>query len=297
VRQALTLLAACALLAACSSSHAIGNTHVTVDGRRVLVRVPGKAAHAPLLLILHGYGSDAVNEEQRLQLRRPAERAGMIEVLPEGLKDSYGERFWNATPACCAGRGPQTDDSRFLADLIDTVARRYHADRRRIYVTGLSNGGFMAHRMACDHADTVAAIVSFSGAGALPAGDCRPTQPVAVLEVHGTADANILYAGGRAFADYPGARQTVADWARRNHCAAHPVAGGRLHIVERAAADGSDDTKLAPNETSVLRYPGCARGGSAELWTEHGAEHVPQLSPVFGERAVAFLLAHPQPAP
>jgi polyhydroxybutyrate depolymerase len=296
VWRALALLVGCSLLAACgSSAHASHDTRITVGGRRVLVRVPGKAAHPPLLLILHGYGSDAVSEERRLQLRRPAERAGMIEVLPEGLKDSYGEQFWNATPACCAARGPETNDSGFLATLVDAVARRYHADRRRIYVTGLSNGGFMSHRMACDHAGVVAAIVSFSGAGALHAGACRPTEPVAVLEVHGTADASILYAGGHAFAEYPGARQTVADWARRNACAAHPVAGASFHIVARAAADGSDDTKLAPRETSVLRYPGCARGGAAELWTEHGAEHVPKLTPEYGDRAVAFLLAHPKP--
>src|SRR3954447_9879694 len=129
---------ACVLLVGCGAAHARAHDdHLTVDGRRVLVRVPA-SAHPPLLLILHGYSGDALEEEQRLGLRAPAARNGMLEVLPNGLRDSYGNRFWNATSACCAAAGPKVDDSRFLGRLIAEVRRRYHADPQRIFVAGLS---------------------------------------------------------------------------------------------------------------------------------------------------------------
>jgi polyhydroxybutyrate depolymerase len=273
----------------------VHDTHVTVAGRRVLVRVPAHAGQPPLLLILHGYGSHALQEERYLELRRPAERAGMIEVLPDGTPDSYGKRFWNATPACCGAGGPAVDDSRFLGQLVATVARRYGADRKRIFAIGLSNGGFMAHRLACDHARSFAAIVSLAGAGAIEAADCQPSQPVSILEVHGSADSRILYGGGVAYAAYPGTRRTVADWARRNRCAARPRAGRLLHLATRALADDPSSRALGPHETTVTTYAGCAAGGHVELWTMRGADHVPALTPDFGARAVAFLLAHPKP--
>jgi polyhydroxybutyrate depolymerase len=296
VVRLLVLLSLAGLLAGCGSSHASGDTHVTVDGRRVLVRVPAKAAHPPLLLILHGYSLEAQQEERYLQLRGAARRAGIVEVLPEGTKDSHGARFWNATPACCAGFGGPVDDSGFLAALLREVARRTHADTRRIYVAGFSNGAFMAHRLACDHATLVAGIVSVAGAGALESSACRPAAPVAVLQVHGSADGTIRYDGGVAFAPYPGARQTVADWARRDGCAMTPQSAGTIHIATRALANDQSSAPLHGKETTVARYGGCRPGGAAELWTIRGGDHGAALAPGFGDRIVRFLLAHRKPA-
>jgi polyhydroxybutyrate depolymerase len=296
VVRLLVLLSLAGLLAGCGSTRASRDTHVTVDDRRVLVRVPANAKHPPLLLILHGYTGEAVQEERYLQLRSAARRAGIVEVLPEGTKDSRDARYWNASPACCAGFGRPVDDSRFLAALLREVARRTHADPQRIYAAGFSNGGFMAHRLACDHADLVAAIVSVAGAGPVDPSACRPASPVAVLQVHGTADQTIRYDGGLAFAAYPGAQQTVGDWARRDGCGAKPQSAGRIHVATRALADDPTSPKLHGKETAVERYGGCRPGGAAELWTIHGGDHGAALAPGFGDRIVRFLLAHPKPA-
>jgi polyhydroxybutyrate depolymerase len=297
VRRLLALLLVSLAVAACgSSSRASGDTHVTVDGRRVLVRVPPKAAHPPVLLILHGYTLEAQQEERYLQVRDVARRSGIVEVLPEGTKDSHGARYWNATPACCAGFGQPVDDSAFLAALLREVVRRTHADARRIYVAGFSNGAFMAHRLACDHAGLVAGIVSVAGAGAIDPAACRPAEPVAVLQVHGSADGTIRYDGGVAFGPYPGARQTVADWARRDGCAAAPQSAPDIHIATRALANDPASPKLHGKETTVARYSGCRSGGAVELWTIRGGDHGAALAPGFGARIVRFLLAHPKPA-
>ena len=83
--------------------------------------------------------------------------------------------------------------------MVEEVAAEHAVDRRRVYVVGFSNGGFMSYRLACDHADRIAAIVSISGATYADPDRCAPSEPVAVLEVHGTDDRTIPYDGGMWF--------------------------------------------------------------------------------------------------
>src|SRR5262249_41179079 len=147
------------------------------------------------------------------------------------------------------------------------VSARYAIDPRRVYVVGFSNGGSMAHRLACEAADRVAAIVSIGGANWKDAGPGRPSGPVAALEGHAGGD-------GRS------ARETVATWARRDGCA------GPLGLFG-AAVPGA--------ETTTERYAGCPAGIDVELWTVHGGRHAP-THPAFGELAWRFLEQHPKPA-
>ena len=114
------------------------------------------------------------------------------------------------------------DDAAYLRRLIETVQARWPVDPRRVYVLGHSNGGYMSHRMACEHADLVAGIVSLAGAAfddpvnIDPAlARCKPSEPVHILEIHGEEDGTVLYAGGRPV-NTPSARETVAGWAVRN---------------------------------------------------------------------------------
>ena len=107
----------------------------------------------PLVVVLHGYSGDAAWMENYFRFQPVAESRGLLLCYPQGTLDAQGWRFWNATDACCDFYGAGEDDSAYLRSVIEDIARRFAVDRKRIYVTGLSNGGYMSHRMACDRAD------------------------------------------------------------------------------------------------------------------------------------------------
>jgi polyhydroxybutyrate depolymerase len=142
--------------------------------------------------------------------------------------------------------------------------------------------------MACDHADQIAAIVSLAGAMFDDVSRCAPKEPVAVLEVHGTADTIIPYAGGMIQGHaFPGATTTVSDWATIDGCDA---------MADTSAPPLDLESALAGAETTVTSYAaGCKPGGHAELWTIQGASHIPTFSPTFASGAIDFLLAHAKP--
>src|SRR5205823_14788929 len=130
-----------------------------------------------------------------LRLAPIAEQKGFLYCFPDGTIDKDGNRFWNATDACCDFYGQNPDDSGYLRGLIEEIGARYALDRKRVFLIGHSNGGVMSYRMACDHADLIAAIISLSGETFLHPDRCTPSQPVNVLEIHATADTTAPYIG------------------------------------------------------------------------------------------------------
>jgi polyhydroxybutyrate depolymerase len=247
----------------------------------------------PLVILLHAYRTDGDFVHYYFQLQPLADRFGFLYVHPDGSEDSAGDEFWNATEACCDVHGSGVDDSGYLEGLIRDIEAVYSVDPKRVYIVGHSNGGFMAYRMACDHADTVAAIVSVAGAMFKDPSACKPSHPVSVLEVHGTADDVIPYRGGRfQGAPVPGAEQSVLDWARFDGCARPPTAGPHLDV---AAINQSQSTPLPGKETRVSIYrKGCRAGTEIQLWTVVGGDHIPEFSKEFAHDLIKFLFAHPK---
>lgn len=263
------------------------------DDRPFDVRVPPgyeEGTPAPLLVLLHGYGATGQIQGAYLGLDEAADAAGMLYVHPDGVTNKLGKQYWNATDACCAPRTGAPDDSAYLAAVIAQVRDQYDVDPRRIYVMGHSNGGFMSFRMACDHADVVAAIVSLEAATFDDPADCAPSEPVAVLAVHGTADRTIEYDGddiaGRSF---PSAPTTVETWAGYNGCATTPDDPTPAPAERAVVAD-------LPKATVTSYTDGCDPGGAAELWTQPDGVHIPRWDPTFKTQVLDWLLAHPKPA-
>ncbi|MGB8859345.1 MAG: PHB depolymerase family esterase [Ilumatobacteraceae bacterium] len=244
------------------------------------------ATPVPLVVLLHGYGITGAMQEDYFHFERLAEQRGFLLVHPDGTVDADGKHFWNATDACC-GFGETVDDSGYLAAVIRQVQAAYSVDPRRIFLIGFSNGGFMSYRMACDHADLIAALVSISGATYLDPSACSPSQPVNVLEIHGTADEAIAYEGGTFRNEpHPGAEASIDDWATYNGCSGGATTG---------AATLDLDARLGGDESVITTYASCPQSGAAELWTIVGGSHIPHLSRTFTAQVIDFLLAHPKP--
>lgn len=249
------------------------------------------AKATPLVFMLHGYSANGAAEEALMQLSATAQEHVFLYAYADGTRDSKGERFWNATDACCDFEHVPVDDVGYIDAILADIAAKYNVDAKRVFLVGHSNGGFMAHRYACERAATVAAIVSLAGATWEDPSICKPTVPVAVVQVHGDADQEIGYDGGAntdidgAAHPYPSAHETVARWAALDTCAQPLSDGGTLSI----------DLSRPDDSTQVERYGGCPTTSGVELWTMHGSGHIPALGPSWGESIWSFFSAHPKP--
>ena len=142
-------------------------------------------------------------------------------------------------------------------------------------MVGYSQGAHMAHRLACDSADLVSAVVGIAG----QLQDCAPVRPVSALTIHGTEDEAISYTEGS-----PGAVETISTWARADGCT------GALEDTGQAL----DLTTLAGSETTVQAFTGCPEGIDVELFTMNGVQHGPEWTSALPEVVVGFLEAHPR---
>jgi polyhydroxybutyrate depolymerase len=241
----------------------------------------------PLVVLLHGFGATGAIQEAYFRLEPLAESKGFLYVHPDGTLNAINKQFWNATDACCNFYGSTVDDSKYLIDLVNEIKTRVNVDPKRVYFFGHSNGGFMSHRMACDHAGDIAAIVSLAGAMFDDPTTCKPAEPVSVLQIHGTMDDTIAYGGGTLVNTYPSANETIMDWVTLDECDPTP---------DVTKPDLDLDGNLAGAETHVQAWGnGCKAGGHAELWTMDGGGHIPAITDTFTETAIQFLLAHPKP--
>ena len=241
---------------------------------------------APLIIGLHGYTAESPYAQNYFALGKVADEKGILTVYPSGSKDTNGYLFWNATPACCNFDSNSVDDEAYVLSIIDSVSKDHTVDPARIYIIGHSNGGFMAHRMACNQSDRIAAIVSLAGATYSNPKSCNPTSPVSVLQIHGSNDEVISYTGGYLFSSaYPSARRTIDLWGKLNECGKKPY-----RVLPRLDLD----RKISGLETTVLRYKGCKTGANSELWTINKGKHSPELSATFAKSVIDYLLAHPK---
>lgn len=245
-----------------------------------LIVPPGHDARrpTPLLIMLHGYGSNSADLGEYLGMRQLALSERFLLISPDGTPDGVGHRFWNATEVCCNFEKRSVDDVAYLTGLVRDIGADYALDRRRIYVLGHSNGGFMAYRLACSAGSPFSAIVSIAGAmfDARARASCRPTSSVRVLQIHGDADRIVLYTGGdnllaRGGPAYPGAMASVERWAAHDGCKGGRRDGRALDL----------DSSVDGPETAVSSFAGCPPGVDVSLWTVRGGSHVPAFSADF----------------
>lgn len=217
-----------------------------------------KGKLSPLLFVLHGSsgnGEDMMAVTQR-GFERIADKEKFLVVYP----DAQGRR-WNE-------QGGTVDDAGFLLAIIDKLATESLVDKKRVYMTGISNGGMMAQRMACEHADRVAGIATV--AGSLPeamSALCKPSRPVPVMVIHGSADPIVPWEGGAVagfeeFGKVLSARGTAGYWAEKNRCRGTAVA------VPEPERDPMDGTRVR-----FEIFSDCAEGADVGFVAIEGGGH------------------------
>ncbi len=191
----------------------------------------------PLVLDIHGLGSNAEQQEAISGMRTESDAHGFLVVYPQGVDDA-----WNAGTCC----GNSTiDDVGFLRALVASISTEANIDGRRVYATGLSNGGAMTQRLACDAADVFAAGVPMSFPLPFrPLSACQPVRAMPVLTMMGLTDIVVPYNGGL----FGSAPSTFAYWRDIDGCGGGPPD----QVVERG-------------RSRCETYTACAQGVQAGL--------------------------------
>ena len=203
----------------------------------------------PLVVMIHGGGGTAAAAERSYGWDAEADAGHFIVAYPDGVN-----RGWSVGGGCCQSVGGTTvtDDVAFISQLVTIVSHQAPIDPTRVYATGISEGGMMSYRVACD--TTIFAAIGPDSATLL--GDCPAPAPVSVIHVHGTADTRIPYDGSPGSGVHhirgPAVPQLNATWRATDQCAAPSI------------------TQSGTVSTSVA---GCPGGRGVELITIAGAGH------------------------
>jgi len=211
-------------------------THnLTYDGldRSYLLHVPPAydGSALPLIVVLHGAGETARGSVNLTKLSEKADAEGFIVAYPNG---TGAPQTWNVGYCCGDAQRLGVDDVGFVRKLIDEIRDGYAIDPKRILLTGVSNGGMLAHRVAATHSDIITAIAPVAAAiGGRISEDSpevlppKPMHPVSVIMFHGMQDRHIPYAGGEGARAgevriHASVARSVAFWVTNNGCVLDP---------------------------------------------------------------------------
>lgn len=168
-------------------------------------------APIPLVLNFHGLKSNSAEQEALSGMSIKAEQEGFIVVYPDARNDQWA----------VGTNSESAIDKQFVLDLLEWMTSHYVIDQKRIFATGISNGGGMTNRLGCDMSNIIAAIAPDSGAYNFWQ-DCHPTRPIPVLAFHGLEDELIAYEGGTSNVMLPPIEKWAFAWAARNECSNSP---------------------------------------------------------------------------
>ena len=260
------------------------------DPAVLLVPLAAVDGETPLIVSLHGYGGDSSYQATYVPLHERVNTDGFALLLPNGIRDTEGNRFWNPTDECCESAKGGVDDVAYLTELV--AGAEQVMDFGPVYFFGHSNGGFMSYHIACKGLPGLRAVASLAGTSYVEDSSCDGASPVSVLHIHGTADDVIRFEGDsepdtkgdgkRAF--YAGAMDMVSRWSRRAGCEwpGQPQPYATLDL----------DQHVAGAETRTFRLEsGCADGVEIELWMGVDSSHAPGYGDAFVDALVDWLLS------
>ena len=148
---------------------------------------------APLIINMHGFGSNALSQRYYSEMDEFAHEQGIAVVYPQGIVNSIGSTSWNVGTFWDFSN---LDDVGFIEEMIDKISNDFNIDQDRIYACGMSNGGYMSYELACELEDRIAAFGSVTGNFMLNQSSgqlCEFTREIPIIHFHGTSDSVVDY--------------------------------------------------------------------------------------------------------
>ena len=205
-----------------------------------------------LIIALHGGLGSPRNVEEQSGLSQTSDSEGFIVCYPQGLN-----KTWNAGECCGKAVKKDRDDVGFISFLIDELLANYDIDPNRVYVTGMSNGGFMCYRLACEIPNKIFGIAPVSAT--MAAKYCNPTGSTPIIHFHSYNDSNVPYQGGVGDGpskSYKAPLDSVFTvWNTLNNCA----------TTKTLVYDGTDYDRWT--------WSNCSNGFEMELYMTHDGGH------------------------
>lgn len=209
---------------------------------------PGIRRSMPLLIVLHGGGG---NGKSMVKLTNGgfdqlSDKKGFIVVYPDGIGKHWNDGR-NEAETGYETHEKNTDDVGFISALIDDLIKKYNADPKRVYVTGMSNGAIMSYRLGCELSGKIAAIAPV--AGNIPVNlikNCNPSDPVAVLAINSDSDPLVPFNGGDVTGPFGkkklgkvlSVHESVMFWVKNNGCSSNPL------VTDEPDNDPDDGTRV-----------------------------------------------------
>lgn len=247
--------------------------------REYRVHVPAgydPAKPTPLLVALHGGGGNMnfMASEENYGLNAKSDRESFIVVFPNGFSRSASGKFatWNAGNCCGPARDNNIDDVGFIRQVIENLSQQLNIDHQKIFATGMSNGGLMAHRLACEMSDTFKAIAPVAGTDNTKS--CNPKNPVSVLQIHAKNDDHLPFNGGMgpksmgsAVTSFTSVPESISRWVKRNGCSPTPkrvLDKPGAYCDRYAPCQGGAEVELCATENGAHSWPGARKWRSSE---------------------------------
>jgi len=234
----------------------------TFQGREYDIHIGGNTgAGAPAVFLLHGGKSDGKTLRRLIRFDEFADEFGVVAVYP-----SSPDKYWNDGRGVELGSEADRDDAKYLANLIEHLSQRGLVDPGRVYFAGISNGGGMSIRIACEYPELVAGIAVIATKLFRPF-HCPGYKPIPALFFHGTEDLISPHEGrktgreGRGFRNKGktySSQQTIDIWKGKNECAttSDPIS------IDSVPDDGTSVRLTTYHECSApLKYYEIIGGG------------------------------------
>jgi polyhydroxybutyrate depolymerase len=279
-----------------TGEHTYSLSYAGLD-RSYILYVPNSVQQGqpvPLIFVFHGGTGNAESAVRMSGFNAVADRNGFIVAYPNGTGRLSNDLLltWNGGDCCGYAQEKNVDDVGFVRAIVADLKTQTNIDPKRVYATGMSNGGILSQRLACEAADLFAAVAPV--AGTLNFSPCHPSHPISVIEFHGTGDQHIPYDGGfgpqsLVDVDFKSVKDSIGFWTSFNGCNSQPQ------------TESFEDIR---HET----WTGCADSTSVELYTIIGGGHSwpggqggwagsdPPTTTISASQLIwEFFAAHPRP--